>query len=179
MKRVAGLVIVGVGVLVGPAASQDGRVGEGENIRVWTANSRIVYPLASITTESLVVTGPDGLVDIPRSTIRSVQVRQRRGRGAQVGRDALTLGLIGAAGGAVAGYLDGDDPPCNWCLGWTASDKAMIGGLVFGVGGAAVGGVVGAVRRPGMTWRRVPLHQLHFGASPDGGGANVGLTWRH
>jgi hypothetical protein len=179
MTRVAGLVVVGVGLLVGPAAAQNGRVGEGEHIRVWTETTRMVYPLASLTPESLVVAGPNGLVEIPRSTIRSVQVRQRRGRGAQVGRDALSLGLIGAAGGAVVGYLDGDDTACNWSLCWSASDKAMVGGLAFGVGGAAVGAVVGAVRRPGMIWRRVPLHQLHLAAAPGGGGAAVGVSLRH
>jgi hypothetical protein len=179
MTRVVGLVVVGVGLLAGPGAAQDGRVGEGEKIRVWTGTTSVVYSLAGLTPESLMVAGPDGLVEIPRNSIRSVQVWQRRGRGAQVRRDALTLGLIGAAGGAVAGYLDGDDYHCNWSLCSSASDKAMMAGFAAGMGGAAVGVLVGAVRRPGMTWRRVPSQELRLAAAPGGGGATVRLSWRH
>jgi hypothetical protein len=179
MTRVAGVVVLGLGLLAGPGAAQDVRVVEGEKIRVWTGATTTVHSLAGLTPESLVVAGPDGLVEIPRNAIRRVHVRQQRGRGAQAGRDALILGLIGAAGGAVAGYLDGDDYPCNWSLCSSASDKAMMVGFGIGVGGAAVGAVVGAVRRPGMAWRRVPLQQLRMAAAPGEAGAAVGLSWRH
>ena len=51
--------------------------------------------------------------------------------------------LFGAAGGAVFGFLSGDDH--SGVIAFSAETKALVGGLFFGLVGAVGGGVVGAV----------------------------------
>lgn len=70
-----------------------------------------------------------------------------RARGALEGAG---LGVLaGVTGGAVFGYLAGDDPPCTdsqwFCIRFSAEDKALFMGA-FGAGvGAASGLVIGAL----------------------------------
>ena len=49
--------------------------------------------------------------------------------------------LVGATGGAIAGHVSGDDKG-GW-FGYTASDKAHIGAVTFGIAGALVGLAIG------------------------------------
>jgi hypothetical protein len=62
-------------------------------------------------------------------------------------------GLLGGIGvGALAGFIAGDDPPCDpntvtfgCALHYSAGDKALIGGFVGAVIGTLAGSVVGAI----------------------------------
>ena len=80
--------------------------------------------------------------------LRGFTVR-RRGLGWWEG---LGIGVLaGVAGGALAGYAQGDDPPCSrspQCIfepRFTAGEKATIGGIFGGVLGGIAGGLVGLV----------------------------------
>ena len=59
-------------------------------------------------------------------------------------------GGIGVAGGVVLGLASGDDPPCEdgrWCLfNMSAGEKAVFGGIVFGMLGGVIGLASGALR---------------------------------
>lgn len=52
--------------------------------------------------------------------------------------------LIGGGGGALLGFLSGDDPP-GW-FSMTAGQKALLGGLAFGILGAPIGGIWGTIK---------------------------------
>ena len=52
--------------------------------------------------------------------------------------------LTGGTGGALLGFLSGDDPP-GW-FSMTAGQKALFGGLAFGILGAPIGGIWGAIK---------------------------------
>jgi len=71
--------------------------------------------------------------------------------------------LVGAAGGAVAGSVvncGGEDQML--CVGWGAG--------VFGLGGAIVGGLVGAFVWKADKWEEVPLDRLRVRVVPQRGG---------
>jgi hypothetical protein len=77
--------------------------------------------------------------------IKAIEVRDR-GRGA---REGLLIGLLaGTAGGALVGYASGDDTPCggdySCIIGFTARQKAVIGGVLGAVTGTLIGLSVGA-----------------------------------
>ncbi|MFL5303944.1 MAG: hypothetical protein ACJ8F1_01975 [Polyangia bacterium] len=78
-------------------------------------------------------------VDLSR--LRGIEVK-RRARGAF---DGLVWGFVtGAVAGAITGAAQGDDPPGQF-IRFTAAEKTVGGGLLFGAAGALVGAVVGAV----------------------------------
>jgi hypothetical protein len=52
--------------------------------------------------------------------------------------------LIGGGSGALLGFLSGDDPS-GW-FSMTAGQKALAGGLAFGILGAPIGGIWGAIK---------------------------------
>jgi hypothetical protein len=60
------------------------------------------------------------------------------------------LGLLIAGAGAalIAGLATSDDPPCGteqyFCFRGTRAEKALVGGIVFGLLGFGVGGAIGA-----------------------------------
>lgn len=81
-------------------------------------------------------------------------------------------GAIGAIGGALLGYADGDDA-CDedshgGCfLSFTAGEKAALFGIVFGVLGGGVGLVVGAVKGSTTLYeRRFPGVSIKPGGPP-------------
>lgn len=52
--------------------------------------------------------------------------------------------LIGGGSGVLLGFLSGDDSP-GW-FSMTAGEKALLGGLAFGILGAPIGGIWGVVK---------------------------------
>jgi hypothetical protein len=70
-------------------------------------------------------------------------------RKGSLGRGMLFGGLIGIGGGILAGFIEGDDPPCEgwFCWDYTAGEKATIYGVGFGLIGIVAGAVIGTVAR--------------------------------
>jgi len=84
-------------------------------------------------------------VDVHLNEVRSLGIEKKgsflKGLGTGV--------LWGAVTGALLGFLSGDDKPENtWgdILSMSAGEKALAGGIFFGVVGGAVGGIAGALK---------------------------------
>ena len=77
--------------------------------------------------------------------IKAIEVR-KHGRGA---REGAVIGLAaGATAGALVGFASGDDGPCgnfSCVVGFTAGQKAAIGGVLGAVSGTLIGLAVGAL----------------------------------
>lgn len=78
------------------------------------------------------------LAEVYAFDIESVRI-QRKNRAL---RGALNGALIGMATGALIGILDGDDPEEDW-FAMTAGEKALAGGIGFGILGGAIGAAIG------------------------------------
>jgi len=67
--------------------------------------------------------------------------------------------LVGAAAGALGGFLSGDDEPSNpWDIfAYSAGEKALVFGVSLGAVGGVVGGGIGAVK--GID-KKITLHDL-------------------
>lgn len=75
----------------------------------------------------------------------------------------LAIGMAaGALSGIVVGFASGDDPPDEW-FAYTASEKALLGGLVLGVLGAPVGAILGSASKELFRFSRT----ARLGASPE------------
>lgn len=84
--------------------------------------------------------GADVTIDFRDIGVIRIVKKSKALRGAGLGL------IIGAAGGALIGYADGDSElgtPDNPSL-LTADQKALISGIVFGILGAVIGGAAGA-----------------------------------
>ena len=83
-------------------------------------------------------------VDVHLNEVRSLSIEKKgsflKGLGIGV--------LSGVATGALLGFLSGDDKPENmWDIfSFSAGQKALVGGIFFGVVGGAVGGIAGALK---------------------------------
>jgi hypothetical protein len=94
----------------------------------------------------------------------------------------LGLGILtGAATGIVMGLASGDDPPCDddFCIfEFTAGDKALLLGMIFGTGGGILGPIIGGIRgsRDHYDFTRTGSLQLSAYPIPGGGGA-TSLSW--
>jgi len=83
-------------------------------------------------------------VDVHLNEVRSLGIEKKgsflKGLGIGV--------LSGAVTGALLGFLSGDDKPENmWDIfSMSAGEKALVGGIAFGVVGGAVGGIAGALK---------------------------------
>ena len=80
-------------------------------------------------------------VDVHLNEVRSLSIKKKgsflKGLGIGV--------LSGAATGALLGFLSGDDKPTTF-FPLSAGQKALVGGIFFGVVGGAVGGIAGALK---------------------------------
>ena len=119
----------------------------GKEVKVETRSGAELVAHVDVTPAVYGLRLPDGQV-VPFEQVSKV-VAVDRGRGALEG---LGLGaLIGAGVGVIGGFASGDDE-CDedggdWCiLTFTAEQKAVLLGLVFGGLGGMVGLVAGAVR---------------------------------
>jgi len=70
------------------------------------------------------------------SSIEKVKVRKPK----VMGRSVITGAIIGIVTGAIIGFALGDDT--GW-FGFTAGEKAVVGGIIGGGVGSAVGAIVG------------------------------------
>ena len=80
--------------------------------------------------------------------------------------------LVGAAGGAIAGWASGDDR--GW-FGLTAGEKARIGATLFGVAGSLVGGAI--IGRATEGWEVVRLPSGSRISVAPRGNAHVALAY--
>lgn len=124
-----------------PQAFTDVEVGRWVTIRTTTGAT-----LSAITVQTMGGVGyqEEGAGMIDPSTIASVaddRSLRAAGEGFLIGAGA------GIVGGAIAGFADGDDPPCDeWCFfNMTAGQKAVLLGVVFGSLGGLIGIAAGVV----------------------------------
>ncbi|MEJ7813164.1 MAG: hypothetical protein WKG32_22330 [Gemmatimonadaceae bacterium] len=100
----------------------------------------------------LKVAGRDTTVTVSASELTRLEVS--RGQRRQ-GRKGMGMGLlIGAAGGAVLGYASGDDE--SGFIAFSAGEKAVLSGVVFGVLGTVIGGLAGLSSQTDR-WVSLPL----------------------
>lgn len=112
-----------------------------------TVRTKTKGNLLDVSDSSILVYSGKMQMRIPASTINRIKIK----RTAAAGRGALTGGLVGFVAGAVGGFVSGDDDPCpqgSWfCDPLTAEEKALGFGLVFSLGGALIGTVIGSVSK--------------------------------
>jgi hypothetical protein len=110
----------------------------------------------SLGAVQLVGVTPAGIETAQRGGPRLLQLDEIRGYDVRTHANGAIEGLgwglvAGATVGVVAGFIAGDDPPCDqsqgdWCsFQETAGQKAVIGGVLGGITGALSGLVIGAL----------------------------------
>jgi hypothetical protein len=174
MYRAALLVLIsilasagGAGAQAVPAGAE--RLREGDVVRLSAASAHGEFLVVSASESAMVVrAGPDGLpFEVPVTSIRRLDrnVGPRSRGEAILGTGAVGL-VVGAVGGATLGFMSGDDPP--GFLAFSAGEKALMMGTVFGVAGGVLGAAAGAIS-PGQKWERVVLQPtVHVGPMRDG-----------
>jgi len=182
MYRAALLVlfsILGFAGVAGAQAISAGaeRLREGDVVRLKTASTIGEFLVVSASDFAVVVrSGPAGSpFEVPFTSIqtldRNVGLRSRGE--AALGTGAVGL-VVGAVGGATLGFMSGDDPPGTF-LAFSAGEKALMVGSVFGVAGGVLGAAAGAIS-PGQKWERVVLQPtVHVGPMRDGR-VEIGLS---
>jgi hypothetical protein len=158
----------------GPAESH---VRPGAEVRVTSPTASGRFVVDEIGADMLTLRDPSGsTLRVPLASVTELSVSLGR---RTPGAGALRGAGMGFAGGAVfgiiLGYVDGDDPPEEW-FSYSAEDKALMYGLLLGVGSGAVGMVYG-LASPGDQWESVPLGRVRTGMTRDGGFA-VGYAVR-
>ncbi len=88
--------------------------------------------------------------------------------------EGIGIGALAGAGvGALIGLASGDDPP-GW-FSFSAGDKAVVGGVAFGILGSVIGAIGGST--PTDSWVNVPVRRVNVGLFPmRSGGAALGVT---
>ena len=106
--------------------------------------------------DALVMESNGDTLTVPQDSMTTLEVGM--GRRSQAGVGAGIGGLTGAVIGATVSLAtcDGFFPP-HVC--------ALVGGLVFGAGGALVGAIVGANKKT-ERWVSVPLNRLRVSYGP-------------
>lgn len=144
----------------------------GDLIRLRHHGEILTGTVASLDESVHVMTG-NGTVAVPLSAdLRIERSLGSRSRPAGMARGAGIGLLCGALGGAVIGFSLGDDPP-GW-FSFTAEEKALATGAVLGVGGLAVGGIIGLVV-PGHRWENAPLEGVQARVYPTEGGVGIAI----
>jgi hypothetical protein len=115
------------------------------------------------------VASAEGRLDTALVSLADLASLERStGRGTRLATGAGVGAFVGLAAGVAAGLAEGDDPP--GFVSFSAGDKA----LIYGLGGAGLGAVVGMVigyTIKSDTWQVVPLQRMPGGVGP-------GLTLR-
>lgn len=145
------------------------RATESTRVRITTniPNLRPQGRLAFASADSLVVVDPHGnATRVMRANVTAVDTSAGRFRHPWQG---LGIGLLaGGAAGMVIGFADGDDDPHQF-MSMTASEKAVLGGAVFGALGGMVGLVAGSLTKTDR-WHRTSLDALHVAVRPSRAG---------
>lgn len=145
-------------------------VQEGDRVRVLADGARGVFTVIRVDVDTLTLESPSS-VGPRRLGVHSIR-RLHVNRGPRsVGAGALRgagMGLgVGAITGAIFGLASGDDE--GSFIAFSAEQKALVFGVTFGLGGAALGGVLGAAL-PGERWERVSVGE-GLSLVPTGNGA--------
>lgn len=174
------LVLLLIGMVGSTVASaQYGGLARDTRVRVLApafSESRPVGNLAGVDSTGLfLVKGRADTLFIPRDAVMAVDVsagkRSHWVRGAAIG------GLSGLGLATVAWIADNvgdeDDPFTD------AFDEAffVVAATALGVGGALVGGIIGAVARTEQ-WDRVPASEIRWAVVPTAHGVRVGFSLR-
>lgn len=106
-----------------------------------------------------------GAVLVSYGDILGIEASRGRSKLRGMGRGVL----IAAGVGAIAGLVQGDDPP--GFMAFSATDKAMIFGVLAVPVGAVIGAVVGVER-----WERVEPARVRLSLLPVRGGAGVSVS---
>jgi hypothetical protein len=107
-----------------------------------------------------------GAVLVPYTDILKIEASRGRSRWRGMGRGVL----IGTGVGVIAGLAQGDDPE-GMLMAFSATDKAMIFGVLAMPLGAVIGAAVGVER-----WESVEPAKVRFGLLPVRGGAGVSVS---
>lgn len=102
--------------------------------------------LLDVQDSSVTIISMDKTMRVPATSITDIKIKRK----GAVGRGAAVGGLTGMGLGFIIGLASGDDecPQGSWCIYQaTAEEKALAGGLVFGLGGSIVGVIIGGVSR--------------------------------
>jgi len=83
----------------------------------------------------------DKMQSFDYSSLQQLKLRKK----GSVGRGILYGSLIGVASGFIVGMAMGDDPPQTTMFKSTAAEKGAALAMVGGLGGALIGGIIGAV----------------------------------
>jgi hypothetical protein len=168
MKWIAAAALIAVLTPHTLAAQASALPSPGESVRVKGTATSGRFTMRSLTGTTLMLRDENGAdVSVEVGALESLAVARPRSRGAAALRGSAIGLLAGAATGAVIGFLDGDDPR-NAFIQFSAGEKAALGGILLGAGGAAAGMLIG-LAAPGQHWEDVPLTQLRAGAAADGG----------
>jgi hypothetical protein len=120
------------------------------------------------------------------SVVRLDVSRGRANRTANILKNGAAGLLVGAVGGAIAGPLvlskdcySSTVKPWNFggCIQDLSDGRARLeAATYFGVTGALIGGLFGAILKTDHRWEEVPLDRLHVSFAPERDGFAVGVS---
>ena len=153
----------GMRVRIRAPSSSESLLGE----RTWVGS---VLSVRSDTLLLQVTKGGDSVVVLVPKIAR---LEISSGRSAHTLKGAGIGLLAGASAGAFLGLLSGDDR--SGLLSFTAGEKAVVFGLVFGVLGVPFGALIGSIRTD--HWEEIPLGRLQVTITPaHSGGLRLGVA---
>ncbi len=191
MLRLAFLVILLIAAPTLRLLAQGPTVRSGERVRVelrLQAERPLVGTVIDVSHYALLlkIDGTDVTVDMD-SVIRLDVSQGRANRTASILKNGAAGLLVGAVGGALVGPLvlskdcySSTLNPKNFggCMQGLADGRARLEAVTyFGVAGALIGGLFGAIIETGNRWEEVPLRGIRLAVAPklDGGFA-VGMS---
>ena len=145
-KLLLGLVIV---TLLVPAQSWAKRDKKGATIVVTkTDGAQVEGELLTVKTASILLRLSSEFkgVEINVNEISQIRINKKSKFFSGIGKGLL----IGAGTGALLGLASGDDSSSGW-FSFSASDKALMGGFLLGLGGIIVGGISGLMSGTDIT----------------------------
>ncbi len=179
--------VLALALLAGHASAVVGQVtastAPGSRVRLTAPSlglSKAVGTVQEATYQAIVVQFeyPRRVETVDRSEIAAIEVSTPGQR--KVLKSVGVGFLVGAGSGALMGLASGDDPQQEW-FAFTAEEKAVMGGVGLGLTGAAVGLIVGLVRRNDVWSPALPANAdltILPVVREGGAGVHVGLALR-
>jgi hypothetical protein len=130
----------------------------GDQLRVRSGGGSARYAVVEAGRDTLLLERHAGgpRISLALADIRSLERSTGpRSRGQGMARHGAIGWLLGTGVGVGLGLVAGDDPP-NRIVSFSAGDKALAAGLIFGTLGGIIGAVAGAAT-PGEAWEPVRL----------------------